>query len=122
LNPKQPDDGSVKGVSPFPKFFGICATISGHDLFASSINKNFGCPWPFTKSSAFQAFANLSLSSPLLVPPKASWQAAATGAGPATRPKGAAWVLAGGGERGFLYISFRSIFVSDDPFRVLRLN
>jgi hypothetical protein len=44
LNPKRPDDGSVKGVSPLPKFLGICATISGHDLFASLINKNLGRP------------------------------------------------------------------------------
>jgi hypothetical protein len=44
LNPKRPDDGSVEGVSPLPKFLGICATISGHDLFTSTINKNFGCP------------------------------------------------------------------------------
>jgi hypothetical protein len=27
-----------------PKFLGICATISGHDPFVSSINKNLGCP------------------------------------------------------------------------------
>jgi hypothetical protein len=36
--------GSVERVSPLPKFLGICATISGHDLFASSINKKLGCP------------------------------------------------------------------------------
>jgi hypothetical protein len=44
LNPKRPDDGSVKGVSPLPQFLRICTTISGHDLFASPINKNVGCP------------------------------------------------------------------------------
>jgi hypothetical protein len=44
LNPKRPDDDSVKEVSPPPKILGICTTISGHDLFASPINKNLGCP------------------------------------------------------------------------------
>jgi hypothetical protein len=42
LNPKRPGDGSVERVSPLSKFLGICATISGHDLFARSINKNLG--------------------------------------------------------------------------------
>jgi hypothetical protein len=44
LNPKRPGDGLVERVSPLPKFFGICAMISGHDLFASSINKKLRCP------------------------------------------------------------------------------
>jgi hypothetical protein len=44
MNPKRLGDGSVEGVSPLPKFLGISATISGHDLFVSSINKNLGCP------------------------------------------------------------------------------
>jgi hypothetical protein len=44
MNPKLPDDRSVEGVSPLYKFLGICATISGHDLFVSSINKDLGCP------------------------------------------------------------------------------
>jgi hypothetical protein len=44
LNPKRPDDGSVEGTPPLPKFLRICTTISGHDLFASPINKNLGCP------------------------------------------------------------------------------
>jgi hypothetical protein len=28
MNPKQLDDGLAEGVSPLPKFLGICATIS----------------------------------------------------------------------------------------------
>jgi hypothetical protein len=44
MNPKRLGDGSVKRVSPLPKFLWICATISGHDIFVSSINKDFGCP------------------------------------------------------------------------------
>jgi hypothetical protein len=44
MNPKRLGDGSVERVTPLPKFLGICATISGHDLCASSINKNLGCP------------------------------------------------------------------------------
>jgi hypothetical protein len=40
MNPKRLNDGSVERVSPLPKFLGICTTISSHDLFASSINKD----------------------------------------------------------------------------------
>jgi hypothetical protein len=83
LNPKRPDDDSVKEASPPPKFLGICTTISGHDLFV-----------------------NLNFSSLALVLQKAQWQAAATGAEPATRLKGAAPVLAGGGDRQFLHNFF----------------
>jgi hypothetical protein len=43
LESKRPDDSLVERASPLPKFLGICATISGHDLFASSINKKLGC-------------------------------------------------------------------------------
>jgi hypothetical protein len=44
MNPKRLDDGLVEEVSPLPKFHGICVTISSHDLFDSSINKDLGCP------------------------------------------------------------------------------
>jgi hypothetical protein len=44
MNPKRLGDGSVERVSPLQKFLGICTTISVHDLFISSINKDFGCP------------------------------------------------------------------------------
>jgi hypothetical protein len=44
MNPKRLGDGSAEGVSPHPKFLGICATISGHDLYVSYIKKNFECP------------------------------------------------------------------------------
>jgi hypothetical protein len=44
MNPKRLGNRSVEGVSPLPKFLGICATISGPDLFDSSINKDLGCP------------------------------------------------------------------------------
>jgi hypothetical protein len=44
MNPKRLSDSSVERVSPLPKFLEICATISGHDLFAGPINKNLVCP------------------------------------------------------------------------------
>jgi hypothetical protein len=40
---------------------------------------------------------------------------------PATRPKGAALALAGGGDRQFIHSFYRFPFVSDDPLRVSRL-
>jgi hypothetical protein len=46
---------------------------------------------------------------------------AATGAGPVTRPKGAALVLAEGGDRQFLHNFYRFPFFSDDPLRASRL-
>jgi hypothetical protein len=67
LNPKRPDDGSVKGISPLTKFLGICITISGHDFFASPINKNLGCLLAFHQVPYFQAFANLNFFFPVLV-------------------------------------------------------
>jgi hypothetical protein len=78
-------------------------------------------PLAFHQVLCFQAFANLNFSSLVLVLQKAQWQAAATSAGPATRQKGAALALAGGGDRRFLHNFFLDFFfVSDDPLRISR--
>jgi hypothetical protein len=77
LNPKRPDDGSVKGVSPPPEFLEICTTISGHDLFASPINKNLGAP-RLSPSPLLSSLCQSKLLLSSTSTSKAPWQAAAT--------------------------------------------
>jgi hypothetical protein len=75
----------------------------------------------FHQVFCFQAFANLNFSSLAPVLPKAQWQAAATGVGLPTGPRGAALALAEGGDRQFLHSFSRFLFISYDPLRVSRL-
>jgi hypothetical protein len=116
LNSKRPDGDLVKETSPLYKFFGICTTIQGHNLFVTPINKTVGAPC-LSPSLLPSNLHQSKLSFFTSAPPKNQWRAVETGAVPATKQNKAALAPVEGGDRQLLFAIFPRFFlsISDNP-------